>query len=233
MVCLRSTPECREYICSNLFSGWEIASCWIPPILLYKKPYLSTAVHSCFVLPMSCYYSSPICLCSEQQITVGLFLSLGQPTVFFLFRLCASSPHCPHSFIVFGSVLPALFIKCKTAGGQQSSVERHCAPPLRLSDHCPEIMEKPCQREGPSVTSAQWLAHSSGLIDTFTWGWRDEDVHRLYGGEAVSDGEPSPLPVKGFKEAVEQPTKQRFTKHHSETSINTFNVNKTDVQIIF
>lgn len=161
MVCLRSTPECREYICSNLFSGWEIASCWIPPILLYKKPYLSTAVHSCFVLPMSCYYSSPICLCSEQQITVGLFLSLGQPTVFFLFRLCASSPHCPHSFIVFGSVLPALFIECKTAGGQQSSVERHCAPPSPSG--CP-ITAQRLWRSPVRERDLLWPPHSGSPI---------------------------------------------------------------------
>lgn len=41
----------------------------------------------CFVLPMSRNYSSSVCLCSKQQITIALVLSSGQPNVCFLFRL--------------------------------------------------------------------------------------------------------------------------------------------------
>lgn len=124
--CINRGDLC-EWICLNHFSGWERASCLIFPIPLYRVPYLSTAVFSFFVLPMSCYYSFPICFCSQQQITVWLFLSSGQPTVFFLFRLSASLPHCPHLLIVFASVCPLLFMECKTAGVQRSSLELYYA----------------------------------------------------------------------------------------------------------
>lgn len=124
------------------------------PIPLYREPYRSTAVFSFFVLPMSCYYSSPISLCSEQQITVWLFLSLGQPTVCFLFRLSASLPHCPHLLIVFASVCPLLFMECKTAGVQRSSLELYYAH-SQAAQSLPKRLWKGLVRDRkPSVTSA-------------------------------------------------------------------------------
>lgn len=141
------------------------------PIPLYREPYLSTAVFSFFVLPMSCYYSSPICLCSEQQITVWLFLSSGQPTVCFLFRLSASLPHCPHLLIVFASVCPLLFMECKTAGVQRSSLH-YTMPTAKLPNHCQDIMGRPCQRHAAfchlchATSPAEYPAYSSSLINT-------------------------------------------------------------------
>lgn len=125
-----------------------------PHIPLYRKPYLSTAVFSFFVLPMSCYYSSTICLCSEQQITVWLFLSSGQPTVCFLFRLSASLPHCPHLLIVFASVCPLLFMESKNC----RSTEKWPGAIRCLQPRCPvsakRLWRGLVRDRKPSVTSA-------------------------------------------------------------------------------
>lgn len=102
---------------------------------------------------MSCYYSSPICLCSEQQITVWLFLSSGQATVCFLFRLSASLPHCPHLLIVFASVCPLLFMECKTAGVQRSSPELYYAH-SQTAQSLPRLWKGLVRDRKPSVTSA-------------------------------------------------------------------------------
>lgn len=166
---------CKQ-ICLNPFSGWKRASCLIFSIPLYGEPYLCTAVFSFFVLPMSCYYLSPVCLCSEQQITVALFLSSGQPNVCFLFRLSASLPHCPHLLIVFASVCPLLFMKCKTAGVQRSSLEVYYAH----SQAAQSLPREPCQRQEAfchlchTTSPAQYPAYSSNLINTSIWGWSDD-----------------------------------------------------------
>lgn len=81
----------------------------------------------CFVLPMSRNYSSSVCLCSKQQITITLILSSGQPNVCFLFRRTAAPLHCPHSLIVFAFVCPLLFMDDKTAGVQRRSLEVYSA----------------------------------------------------------------------------------------------------------
>lgn len=51
-----------------------------------NEPYLSSAAFFFFVLPVSCYYSCPICLCSQQQISIWLFLSSAQLAVGVLFQ---------------------------------------------------------------------------------------------------------------------------------------------------
>lgn len=105
----------------------------------------------CFVPPMSRNYSSSVCLCSKQQITIALVLSSGQPNVCFLFRRMhiAAPLHCPHSLIVFASVCPLLFIEDKTAGVQRSSLEVYrTLPAAKRCHHCQEFNKE------PSVTSA-------------------------------------------------------------------------------
>lgn len=128
--------------------------------ILSFSPYLYTgsliSLLQCFphfVLPMSWYYSSPICLCSKQQITVWLFLSSGQPNVCFLFRLSASLPHCPHLLIVFASVCPLLFMECKTAGVQRTSLELQCPQPS-VPVAAKRLWKGLVRDRKPSVTSA-------------------------------------------------------------------------------
>lgn len=158
--------------------------------ILSLLPYLFTgsliSLLQCFpffVLPVWWYYSSPICLCSKQQITVWLFLSSGQLNVCFLFRLSASLPHCPQLLIFFASVCPLLFMECKTAGVQRSSLELLCPQPS--PNHCQEIMERPCQRQEASchlrhaTSPALYPAFSSSLINTFMWGWSNDCVYWL------------------------------------------------------
>lgn len=87
----------------------------------------------CFVLPMSRNYSSSVCLCSKQHITIALVLSSGQPNVCFLFRRDATPLYCPHSLIVFASVCPLLFMEDKTAGVQRSSLE--------VSSACSQVVQ--------------------------------------------------------------------------------------------
>lgn len=128
------------------FFGWETASCLFPTIPFYREPYHASAALSFFVLPMPYYYSSPICFCSQQQITVWLFLSSGQPTVCFLFRLAASLPHCLRSHIVFHSVCLLLFMECKTAVVQGCSLELYYAH-SQAAQSLPRDYGVACQRQ--------------------------------------------------------------------------------------
>lgn len=55
--------------------------CTFLSVPLCRQPYLSTAALSFFVLPMSCYYSSPACFCSETtNHCLGSFCLGDKPT---------------------------------------------------------------------------------------------------------------------------------------------------------
>lgn len=101
----------------------------------------------CFVLPMSRNYSSSVCLCSKQQITIALILSSGKPNVCFLFRRAASLLHCPNLLIVFASVCPCYLWKTKLPENREVAW-RYTLPAAKRCNHCQEFDRK------PSVTSA-------------------------------------------------------------------------------
>lgn len=125
-----------------------------------------------FVLSVSYYYSSPLSLCSKQQITIALFLSSGQPNVCFLFRLSASLPHCPHLLIVFASVCPLLFMGGKTAGVQRSSLEV-CFACSQAAQSLPRLWQDAFCHLCHATTPVQYLACPSNLINTY---FEDEEM---------------------------------------------------------
>lgn len=110
------------------------------------EPYLCTAVFSFFVLPMSCYYSSPVCLCSEKNKSpmCSFCLQDNQMSVSF----SGSQPHC-HIVLTcslsFPQYAPCYLWHAKLQEYREVA-RRYTLPAAKLPNHCQEIMERPHQR---------------------------------------------------------------------------------------
>lgn len=155
---------------ANTFAWGEWASCFSP--YLYMGSLISPL--QCFPFLFSqCHAtnSSQICLCSEQQISsVWLFLSLGQPTVCFLFKLSASLPHCPQFLIVFAFVCPLLFIESKIAGEHRGRLELYYTHRWAAQEALVRSSERQksfCHLCHSTFTHTECWIYSSSLINIF------------------------------------------------------------------
>lgn len=130
-----------------LFSPYLYAGCLISVLQCFLF-FCSPNVMLLFISSLPLFWNN--------KSLFGLFLSLGQPNVCFLFRLSASLLHCPHMLIVFCLRLPLVIYgmrkpKKKKGGKKKKSAQKSpggtLCPQSSWPNHCQEIMERPCQKQ--------------------------------------------------------------------------------------